>query len=108
MQRIRAALPLFAAPVDELHAYFVGVCGHSVRVPGADRQGYDRIFGGDCIYSGDCIHNASARFGVIQAAELYGLVQILNDAMRRPGLVIRGCNEGLAPLSPMKRDVVER
>jgi hypothetical protein len=47
-----------------------------------------------------------AGFGVTQA-EFYGLVQILNDAMVRPGLAIRGRNELLALLSPMKRDVVE-
>jgi hypothetical protein len=106
MLRIRAALPLFAAPVDELHAYSVGVCGHPVRAPGAHRQGYDRLSGGGCIYSGDCIHDVHAGFGVTQA-EFYGLVQILNDAMVRPGLAIRGRNELLALLSPMKRDVVE-
>jgi len=47
-----------------------------------------------------------AGFGVTQA-EFYGLVQILNDAMVPPGLAIRGRNELLAFLSPMKRDVVE-
>jgi hypothetical protein len=47
-----------------------------------------------------------AGFGVTQA-EFYGLVQILNDAMVRPGLAIRGRNELFPLLSPMKRDVVE-
>jgi hypothetical protein len=106
MPRIRAALPLFAAPVDELRAYSVGVCGHPVRAPGGHRQSYDRLSGGGCIYSGDCIHDVHAGFGVTQA-EFYGLVQILNDVMARPGLAIRGRNELLALLSPMKRDVVE-
>jgi len=76
------------------------------RAPGGHRQGYDRLSGGGSIYSGDCIHDVHAGFGITQA-EFYGLVQILNDAMVRPGLAIRGCNELLALLSPMKRDVVE-
>jgi len=71
------------------------------------RQGYDRLSGGGCIYSGDCIHDVHAGFGVTQA-EFYGLVQILNDAMVRPGFAIRERNEPLALLNPMKRDVVER
>jgi hypothetical protein len=41
----------------------------------------------------------------IRAALL--LFQILNDAMVRPELAIRGRSELLALLSPMKRDVVE-
>jgi hypothetical protein len=106
MLRMRAVLPLFAAPADELHAYSVGVCGHPVRVPGGHRQGYDRLSGGGCICSGDCIHDVHAGFCVTQA-EFYGLVQILNDAMVQPGLAIRGLNELFALLSPMKRDVVE-
>ena len=106
MQRIRAALPLFAAPVDQLHAYSVGICGHPVRAPGGHRQGYYRLSGGGCIYSGDCIHDVHAALGVTPA-EFYGLFQILNDAMVRPELAIRGCNQLLALLSPMKRDVLE-
>jgi hypothetical protein len=47
-----------------------------------------------------------AGFDVTQA-EFYGLAQILNDALVRPGLAIRGRHELLALLSPMKRDVVE-
>jgi hypothetical protein len=38
---------------------------------------------------------------------LRGLVQILNDAMVRPWLAIRGRNELLALLSLMKHNVVE-
>jgi len=58
------------------------------------------------MYSGDCIHYVHAGFGVIEA-KFFGLVQILNDAMVRPGLAIRGRNELLALPSLMKRDVVE-
>jgi hypothetical protein len=47
-----------------------------------------------------------AGFGVTRA-EFYGLVQILNDAMVRPGLAIRGRDELLALLSPRKRNVLE-
>ena len=106
MRRIRAALPLFAAPVDELHTYSGCVCGHPVRAPGGHPQGYDRLSSGGCIYSSDWIHDVHAGFGVIRS-EFYGLAQILNDAMVRPGLAIRRRNELLALLSPMKRDVVE-
>jgi hemoglobin len=63
------------------------------------------LSGGGCICSGDWIHEVDAGFGVTQT-EFYGLAQILNDAMVRPGPAIRG-NELLALLSPMKRDVVE-
>jgi hypothetical protein len=59
-----------------------------------------------CIYNGDCTHDVHSGFGVAQA-EFCGLVHILNDAMVRRGLAIRGRNERLALLSPMKRDVVE-
>jgi hypothetical protein len=52
------------------------------------------------------MHNVHTGFGVTRA-EFYGLVQILNAPMVRPGLAIRGRNELLALLSPMKRDVVE-
>ena len=42
----------------------------------------------------------------VTPAEFYGIFQILNDAMVRPELAIRGRNELLALLSPMKRDVL--
>jgi hypothetical protein len=106
MLRIRAALPLFAAPVDELRDCSVGVCGHAVLAPRGERQGYDQLSAG-CTYGGDCRHDVHAGFGVTRA-EFYGLVQILNDAMVRPGLAMRGRNEPLVLLSPMKRDVLER
>jgi hypothetical protein len=106
MRRIRAALPLLVAPVDELRAYSVGVCDQPVRSPAGHRHGYDRLSGGGCIYSSDCTHDVHAGLGVTPA-EFYGLVQILNDAMVRPGLAIRGRNELLALLGPMKRDAVE-
>ena len=64
------------------------------------------LSGGGCIRSGDWIQDVDAGFGVTQT-EFYGLAQILNDAMVRPGLAIRGCDELLALLSPTKRDVVE-
>src|SRR5258707_12317551 len=99
MLPIRSALPLSAAPVDELHAYSTGVCGHPARALGGHRQGYDRLSGRGCIYSGDCIHDVHAGFGVTQA-EFYGLVQILNEPMVRPGLAVRGRNELLTLPSP--------
>jgi hypothetical protein len=65
---------------------------------GVTRQGYDRLSGGGCMNSGDCIHDVHAGFGVTQA-EFYGRVQILNDAMVRPRLAIRGRNESCSPSS---------
>jgi len=63
------------------------------------------LTGGGCVYSGDSMSDVHAGLGLTER-DMYGLVEILREAMERRGVGIRERNELLAILAPMKRDVV--
>jgi hemoglobin len=65
------------------------------------------LTGGGCVYSGDSMTDVHAGMD-LKESDLYGLVEILRDAMVRHGIGLRERNELLAILAPMKRDVVTR
>lgn len=65
------------------------------------------LAGGGCAYTGDSMTDVHAGMD-LKESDLYGLVEILRDAMVRHGVGLRERNELLAILAPMKRDVVTR
>jgi len=63
------------------------------------------LTGGGCTYTGDTMVDVHAGLKLTET-DMYGLVEILREAMIRHGVALRERNELLAILAPMKRDVV--
>lgn len=65
------------------------------------------LAGGGCEYTGDSMVDVHAGLDLTEA-DLYGLVEILREAMIRQGVGQRARNELLEIFAPMKREVVTR
>jgi hemoglobin len=63
------------------------------------------LTGGGCRYEGDPMREVHAGFDITDA-ELYAMVEILEDVMRARNVALADRNAVLALLAPMKRDVV--
>lgn len=63
------------------------------------------LTGGGCKYTGDTMVDVHAGLKLTER-DMYGLVEILRDAMINQQVPLRERNELLAILAPMKRDVI--
>jgi hypothetical protein len=102
MLRIRAALPLFAAPVDELHAYSEGVCGHPVRAPGRHRRLSGRAACTAAIAYTICTRDSASHRRSSTGSSGSSMMRWCGLSSRFAG--VTSCSP---LLSPMKRNVVE-
>lgn len=68
-------------------------------------QQFCELAGGDCRYEGDPMREVHMGHDISEA-ELYALVEILQDVMRESGVGVAERNALLAKLAPMKPDVV--
>lgn len=64
-----------------------------------------QLSGGGCAYEGDTMRDVHAGHAITEA-ELYAMVEILEDILRERGVALGDRNALLAKLAPMKQDIV--
>lgn len=78
-----------------------------VRLRRTLKEQFCHILNGECSYTGRDMKSVHADHG-ITTAEFNALVEVLQAAMTREGVVFSAQNRLLAKLAPMKRDAVTR
>ncbi len=78
-----------------------------VRLRRTLKEQFCHILNGGCSYTGRDMKSVHADHG-ITTAEFNALVEVLQAAMTREGIVFSAQNRLLAKLAPMKRDAVTR